>query len=123
MSKLNKARIRRNIKIKGQQWQVIFTWNLRDDKLQKVDGLCDPSKKTIFIDRMVPNEDKWFVFFHELIHAIIYELHLNEDGGIDGITGEILAEGITVALHDIFQMRWLGARKRQKTGLRAIKHG
>jgi hypothetical protein len=120
MPRVNKANIRRKFKIKGNEWRVFFAFDLRNDIGEKVDGLCDPTKRTIFIERTVKNNEKWDIFFHELIHAIHFETHATEDGGVDGFLGEVLAEGMTQVLHDLFLIQWRGARIRQTKGIRKL---
>lgn len=121
MPKLSKANIRREFKIKGNVWSTRFVFNLRNDDGEKVQGLCDPTTRTINIDRNIKNEEKWFVFFHELIHAIHFETHATEEGGVSGFLGEVLAEGMTQCLHDLFLIQWRGARARQTAGFRKYK--
>jgi Zn-dependent peptidase ImmA (M78 family) len=58
--------------INGSIWNVEYKWNLTYNK-QPVDGLCDPVSKTIFIDRSLSKEDKFWTFVHEWMHAVLEE--------------------------------------------------
>jgi len=106
--------IPKEFRIKGKRWRVEYKWNLfdrGDDGNIKCDGLCDPEYRVIYIDRAIPRVEKWPVFLHELIHAILFEAHIS---GLDGPAGsmleEVICESIATSFDDLFRIRW----KRQK---------
>lgn len=121
MAKLRKSGVRSTFKLRGNQWKVKIVPNLRNDDQEKLDGHCVPSERTIYLEKKLTHEEKYYTFFHELIHAIAFELHANEDGGVSGFLGEVLAEGFTQILHDLFIIQWRGGRRRQQYGLRALR--
>lgn len=101
--------------LKGKKWTVGYKWNLTDKDDDgpaiKVDGLCDSEKRQIWIERSIPRVDKWPVFLHELVHAILFEAHIS---GLDGPAGdmleEVICEAVAYGLDDLFNIRW----KRQR---------
>jgi len=108
----------KNFKIKGEVWQISYTFDLHVPGIGKCDGFCDIDTRTILLEKTLTNEEKWRVFFHELIHAINHELHVTEEGGIDGVLGEIIAEGLTSVLNELFVIKWRGAKRYPKGALR-----
>lgn len=121
MAKLRKSGVRSSFKIRGNAWRVKIVPNLRNDDQEKLDGLCVPDERIIYLEKSLTHEQKYYTFFHELIHAIAFELHANEDGGVSGFLGEVLAEGLTQCLHDLFILQWRHSRRRQQYGLRALR--
>lgn len=96
-------RVPKSILIKGKRWKVNYKWNLRDDDNHPCDGLCEYKIRTIWIDRALPKAERPQTFLHEIIHALIYELHLNTS--LPSEVEEVLAEGISQYLFEIFNMR------------------
>lgn len=87
--------------IKGKTWLIKRKWNLRDDKSNRVDGLCVFSTRTIFIDHMCLKLDLRRVFLHEINHAILFELHVVIPEGAD----EVLVDGLASVYLDLFTLR------------------
>lgn len=107
------ANIRRTFNIKGHQWRVVYVWNLAHPEHGPCLGLCDSENKTIFIENHQSPESKRRTFFHELFHAIAFECHATEAGGVEGFLGEVLAEGATDVMLSLFDIEWKGARARK----------
>lgn len=107
------ANIRKSFPIKGHEWRVKYVFNLHDPVHGPCLGLVDPETKTILIERLQSPESKWRTFIHELFHAIAYECHATEAGGVEGFLGEVLAEGATDVILSLFDVDWKGARERK----------
>lgn len=101
--------IRKNFKIKGHEWRVLYKHNLTDPELGPCHGLCVADERIIYIEAKLPAEKKWHYFLHELTHAIEAELHIT----IDDTTSEILAEGLADILNKLFVLEWRNSRKRK----------
>lgn len=99
-------KIKSKFKIKGKEWQVIYKWNLHDPEHGPCHGLCDPNTRTIYLNRLDDAETKARAFIHELYHAIAFECHATEAGGVDGFLAEVLAEGQTDVFLDLFELKW-----------------
>jgi hypothetical protein len=108
----------KNFKIKGEVWTVRYTLDLHVPDIGKCDGYCEVETRSIILEKALDNEERWRVFFHELIHAINHELHVTEEGGIDGVLGEIIAEGLTSVLNELFVIKWRGSKRYPKGALR-----
>lgn len=96
-------RIPKSILVKGKRWKVAYKWNLKDDHENPCDGVCDTTNRTIFLDRALPKTERPQTFLHELIHAVVYELHLNTS--FPDEVEEVLAEGLSQYFLEIFTMR------------------
>lgn len=92
--------------IKGKLWRVEYKWRLHDPEHGLCNGLCDFDARTIYIDRLIPKEDKAGVFLHEYIHAVLHEAHLHESGGIAGIIEEVVCASISEAFTSNFNLKW-----------------
>jgi hypothetical protein len=97
-------RIPSEILVKGKRWTIGYKWGLTDGH-DLVDGLCNLSDRTIFIRRELKKEEKWPIFLHELIHAILFEAHLSEDGGISGFPEEVVCSAIADVFSTLFDIR------------------
>ncbi len=99
-------RIPKEFRLKGHNWSVEYKWNLHDGN-EKMDGLCLMTRRVIQLDRGMSRDEKWPVFLHELVHAILFEAHVS---GLDGPAGELLEEVICDAIagdfSDLFNFRW-----------------
>lgn len=99
-------KIRKHYLIKGKEWTTEFRWSLKASDGERVRGLCDYSTRTIYLDRLMAAEEKEEVFMHELIHAALFEAHLNEGSGLGGETEEIVCDAISDLLTTLFTLRW-----------------
>jgi hypothetical protein len=98
------VKIPSEVLVKGKLWTVEYKWGLRDGG-EIVDGLCQYGPRKILIRRELKKEDKPAVFLHELIHAILFESHLNEDGGLDGFAEEVVCSSIADVILTLFHLR------------------
>jgi hypothetical protein len=105
--------IRRKFKIKGHEWRVIYVRNLTHPEHGPCAGDCDPDTRTISIEWQLKPEVKFRTFFHELMHAIAFESHATEAGGVHGILGELIAEGSTDVILKLFELEWAGTRRKK----------
>lgn len=99
-------KIPKEVMVAGHPWHIEYKWRLHDPKIGDCNGLCDFKSKTILIDRLLPKDDKWEVFLHELTHAILHEAHLHEDGGVDGFAEEVICSSIANVFNQLFDFRW-----------------
>jgi len=113
-----KGNIRRFFKIKGNSWQTKYVLDLHVPDIGKCDGFCNVDERIIYLEKALDQDERWLVFFHELIHAINHELHVTEEGGIDGVLGEIIAEGLTSVLNGMFVFAWRDSARYPKGALR-----
>ena len=97
-------RIPKSVDVYGSRWSVGYKWNLLSDKGEHVDGLCDKKNRTILIDRSLSKDERPGTFFHELFHAIIYELKLGQTD-LSGEVEEVLVEGISDYMIKYFILR------------------
>jgi hypothetical protein len=113
VSRKIEGNIRRRILIKGKLWKVLVVRNLSNPDHGPCLGDCDPDKRIIKLEKYQTPESKFRTFIHELFHAIHYEAHATEAGGVDGILGEILAESCTDVITGLFDLDWKNRRKKK----------
>lgn len=99
-------RIPKEITIKGKTWFIEYKWKLHDPYHGHCHGLCDPAQRIIYLDRLIPKEEKPAVFLHELGHAILHEAHLHESGGVDGFVEEAVVSAFADAFMSLFELKW-----------------
>lgn len=102
--------IRRNFTIKGKEWTVVYQHNLTHPTHGPCYGDTNPDTRTITIERQLSKELKFRTFIHELMHAIHFEIHATEAYGVEGMLGELIAEGTTDVLMSLFTLDWRGRR-------------
>lgn len=96
--------------VNGSIWRVEYKWNLTYNK-QKVDGLCAPSEKTVYIDRSLSDEEKFWTFVHEWLHAVIEENDLGHNSSEKSLRlstdhEERILEALEDELRRNFSIRW-----------------
>lgn len=95
------------IVIKGKVWQIGYKWKLHDEKLGACDALVDWVEKTIWLDRSLPREDKIKALVHEIIHVLLDEYHLHQEGGIgSNFAEEVICSGVSEGLLEIFNLKF-----------------
>lgn len=81
--------------IKGEDWKVVKKAELEFEG-EEVDGLCDYTTKTIFIDSSLRGREKEETLLHEICHAIFHESHIEMDIRLEevivGNLGSVLAK-------------------------------
>lgn len=93
--------------IKGKIWQVSYKWRLHDKELGECNGLTDWEERTIWLDRLLPKDEKAKVILHEIIHIVLDEHHLHEDGGIQSkFVEEVICAGVAEVLLEIFNIKF-----------------
>lgn len=98
-------KIPKSITIAGKLWKTVYVNGLKDSEGLN-DGLCDYDERIIYLRKELPKKLKPSVYVHELIHAILYELHLSaNDGWPGGLIEEVICDGMTTALLDNFQLK------------------
>lgn len=104
-------KIPKTFQVKGKTWSVEYKWKLSDPEFGPCHGLCDPDKRIIYIDRLQPQEEKVKTFIHELGHAILFESHLNECGGVEGFVEEVIVSAYADVFYDLFEIELRKAEK------------
>lgn len=66
-------KIPRQLVIKGAHWNVVLTRTLNVCEGEQILGLCDPSLRTITIDKKQTPKQQWSTFMHEVLHALEFE--------------------------------------------------
>lgn len=104
--------IPREFAINGTIWRIEYKWNLTYNK-SAVDGLLDPATKTIFIDRSLSKEDKWWTFVHEFIHAVLESNEIGHNSNhqpLETSHEEDIITAIESELKNNFTIKWKKAR-------------
>lgn len=104
-------KLKKKFMIKGKEWIVVYKNNIQEPGVGACHGLCDSTTRTIYIEKNLNSDEKISVFLHELFHAIAFECHATEAGGIDGFLGEVLAEGNSSVIIDLFELKWKTKKK------------
>ena len=85
--------------IEGADWKVKLKRSLLDDSGNECRGLTDVSKRTIYLERDLPEKELLWVFWHEYMHAVLHESSVTgNDGGLDGIVEEIICDKFANAM-------------------------
>jgi hypothetical protein len=102
--------------VKGKLWRLEYKWRLVNDDGVLCDGLCVPATRMIYIDRLVEKDRKPGVFLHELNHAILFESHLGEMGGVDGFQEEVICASISDVYTSLFTLKLRKAKDDTRLG-------
>lgn len=97
-------RIPKAITIYGKRWTTNYKWNLFDDEGNRCDGLCCKKTRTITLDRYLKDTEKTSTYLHELLHAVLYELKINQTS-LDSDVEEIIVAGIEEFIMENFTFR------------------
>jgi len=62
------------ITIYGQDWQIVEA-GASACEIAKLDGWCDPTRRTIFLDPNIEGALRREVLLHEITHALFHEHH------------------------------------------------
>lgn len=96
--------------ILGKKWKIRFKWNLRCDDGHKVDGLCDFKNRYIWLDRLLPKDERFQVFLHEEFHAVLHELCFNQlEASSDA--QEIVCEGLSRWMVETYDIKFKKKKK------------
>jgi Zn-dependent peptidase ImmA (M78 family) len=90
--------VKKSYVIKGQKYQVKYVI------LNDVMGLCDPNKHMIYIHKFLSKKDKELVLYHELGHALLFEIGLQQTS-IPMDIHEIIVENFSGLIYQILQER------------------
>lgn len=91
--------------IKGKVWSVDYKWRLVNDKGEECNGLVEWVEKCIYLDRAASREDKCQALLHEIIHIILDEYNLHEEGGIGStFAEESICAGVARTLLETFKL-------------------
>ncbi len=103
-------RVPKAFELRGKQWQVAYKWNLTY-RQANVFGLCDFDLRTIWIDRSLSREDKFWTFLHEYLHAVMDEHGVGQHAlpksrAITSDQEEDIIHAIEQELRAHFRIRW-----------------
>ncbi len=99
-------KLREEFSLKGKLWKLKRRWCLRASDGEKVRGLCDFDTRTIWLDRLLVGEEAKLIFMHEVVHAALYEAHLDHNSGLSAEIEEIIADAVADAFNELFVLRF-----------------
>ncbi len=88
-------KIPKTLDIKGKEWTVQYKWGLRLGG-ELVSGYIDENKRIIWMRRELTEEEKVYPFWHEYMHAMLWE------SGIIGQVGTGLSDLAEEIVCDLF---------------------
>lgn len=98
-------RIPKQFTHKGKTWKVEYEANLVADDGAECEGLCDFEKRVIVLRSSLKGKKKKSVFFHELIHVVLFEAHINPgvrfSAGIEEVICDAVSDLMTTAFTNI----------------------
>jgi len=71
----------------------------------KVDGLFIPDQKVILIEKTLSKEDKIQTLIHELGHAVIWRVSINQSG-LSPELEEVIVDTYATMLTEVFNLRF-----------------
>jgi Zn-dependent peptidase ImmA (M78 family) len=100
-------KIPREFFIRGSLWTTEYKWNLTF-KGKRIDGLIDPDKRVIYIDRSLGVEDKFWTFKHEWRHAVWDAYECSYSFKISGAMDreEKMSEALDIEERNTFNIKW-----------------
>lgn len=99
-------RIPKHFELNGYEWRVEYKWSLKDDTGVRCDGLCDPTRRVIYLDKLMTRTQKFSTFLHEFIHAVFSEAHISDSGLFKDGAEEIACRALELKLQEYFTIRW-----------------
>jgi Zn-dependent peptidase ImmA (M78 family) len=93
--------IPRKINIKGNDWTIRKQKEVRDDDGNECLGLCVYGQRKILLEKGMNKEEEIEVIFHEILHAILHEVHLDIGRQAD----EMLVEALTQEIFKNFNVK------------------
>jgi hypothetical protein len=102
--------------VQGAEWKVRFKNTIVDDSGDFCRGLTVPSKRKIILEKELEGEELEWVFWHEYMHAILYESGVvGNTGGIDELVEEIICDQFANAMTRDKTVTWKQNRKSRKS--------
>lgn len=99
-------RIPGQFQLKGKTWLVVFRKRVKHEDGEICAGLCEFDKRRILIAKDLPEDKIIATFLHELVHATLFEAHLQENTGLAIQAEEIVCDAIADMLGNCFELRW-----------------
>jgi Zn-dependent peptidase ImmA (M78 family) len=93
--------IPRKMKIKGNDWTIKKQKEVKDDDGNECLGLCVYEHRKILLEKGMEKSEEIEIFFHELLHAILHEVHLDIGRQAD----EMLVEALTQEIFKNFNVK------------------
>lgn len=93
--------IPRKLNIKGNDWTIKKRKEVKDDDGNECLGLCVYEEKTILLEKNMKSHSEIEVFFHEFLHSLIHEIHLD----IGPKAEEMLVEAATQEIFKNFNVK------------------
>lgn len=72
---------------------------------EKVDGLFIPDTKIIMIEKSLPKEEKIQTLIHELGHAVIWRVSINQSG-LSPELEEVIVDTYATMMTEVFNLRF-----------------
>jgi Zn-dependent peptidase ImmA (M78 family) len=91
----------KKLSIKGNDWAIKKQTNVKDEDGNECLGLCVYDTKKILLEKGMTKSSELEVFFHEFLHALLHEIHLDIGRQAD----EMLVEAITQEVFKNFNVR------------------
>lgn len=88
----------KSLNIKGKEWKIKKRKILKDDDGNPCKGLCDHEKRILYLRTDSLKDD---TLFHEVLHAILFELHIDMDGTLN----EVIVDGLSTVIFELFQVK------------------
>ena len=96
--------IPKSFTIKGKKWKISYRKKLEGNELD-TQGLCVYEKRTILLLKSLTEDEILEVLYHELVHASLYEAHLNSNSGLSSDIEEIICDSIADLLATTFELK------------------
>lgn len=97
-----------SILVFGVEYKVIFKRSIIVDG-SPCDGLCQTSKKEIWINQYVPKNEKFQVFLHEVFHAALWEQGTSRE--LPDSLEETICDGLSKFLVNTYKFRKNNGKK------------
>lgn len=94
--------------LKGKRWRIVNRKTLvKRFDCRGYTHYDDPGKRRLIeLQTGMNPQEEFEVLLHEMIHATLYEAHLNANSGMSEDAEEIACDAITDMLLSTFSLKW-----------------